>query len=816
MGTPDNNLLGTSNTQNVFAQAILQSTSFLDGVASLGISSGGNQQSNALLINPTILPGANGGPGSPFLQPSNTPSLFAADSYALAGSIPLSNMRGTDPLTGSQIPTPQSTSVIPTLPNFTIMAEGTVTANGGGDFDGRPLDPRDDAKIYAGKGFTFNGSVTLPVQRDALGNILRDNSGKAILATGTIAVAQGYTQSNGPSNQYAGLVPPPVVAKQTVNVPAYADLKQQELTQRIPSGTPTVTFDIRQNPILNATDWNRKFPTAGTSSQPKVVRVTNGSLTIPQGINLSNTVIIVESGDITLNNSQCNFNNVALITNNGNINLGNIQATGLSALASGSLTMSGNSRFVGNTLLATGTGDLTFNGATKDLGNSQNLRAIAQGNLVFNGSENTRGNFLTAKNFTMNGRSALLGTIGAKGNITFNGQTTVTAIAPTDTPAPTITAALVRDTAPGNTTNTDKLTFDATIAGSIAVVGQLQSFTAGFDNKPVSQYVNVMADRQADGTFRFSQSRLAQIFGGTLPDGQHTLHLVAASTVGAQTEDDRGERRGFDSRGRECDDGREYDDCGGAQQASTSFDLIFTLDTKAPLVSSPDLLAVSDSGRSNTDNITNQTKPQIGGTAEAGSAIQLFSGGQLVATTTTKTDGTWQVTLSNALSNGTYALTAIATDAAGNVSPITSPLSIIIDALKPTLTLTKPVTTAPIRIGDKLTGSFDGTGSSIASASYRFDNGPEIALVLNTTGEFDQAFNLTGITNGSHVLTISTVDVAGNSLSSSYDVKTGQDSEGPIIAAQLVQDSGSSRSDAITFNPSISGIVTDASAVSKF
>ena len=292
----------------------------MDGVASLGIATGGNQQSNALLINPTALLGANGATASPLLQPSNTPSLFANDSSAIAGSLPLSTVRGTDPLTGNQVQPIQASSVsTSTIPNFTIMAEGTVTTNGGGDFDGRPLDPRDDAKIYAGKGFTLNGNVTLPVQRDALGNILRDNSGKALLTTGTISVAQGYTQSNGPSSQYAGLVPPPIVAKQTVNVPAYGDLKQQELTQRIPSGTATVTFDIRQNPIRTASDWNRYFPGGGSSSQPKVVRVTNGSLTIPQGISLTNTVIIVESGDITIKSDQ--INNVVLIANSGNINL---------------------------------------------------------------------------------------------------------------------------------------------------------------------------------------------------------------------------------------------------------------------------------------------------------------------------------------------------------------------------------------------------------------------------------------------------------------------------------------------------------------
>lgn len=314
---------------------------------------------------------------------------------------------------------------------FAIRAEGTVTINGSGDFDGNPLDLYDDTLIYAAKGFNINGNPVLPVKRDAQGNPIRDAQGKLILIENAVAVAPGYTVSNASnSNQYANLVPPQIVEPQTIIVPAYASVKQQELERRIPTGATTLTFNMQQNPMNNAADWAKKFPPSGTASNPTVVRVTGGGLNIPANVSLNNYVIIVEQGDINFNGSGHNLNNVVLVTNNGNVNLSTVQARDLSVLVSGSINMNGGARFAGNTILANGSsqGNITFNGATSTVDESSNLQVISQGDLTYNGSANTRGTFLAAKNFTYNGNSTLFGSIDVKGNIIFNGQATVTAI----------------------------------------------------------------------------------------------------------------------------------------------------------------------------------------------------------------------------------------------------------------------------------------------------------------------------------------------------------------------------------------------------
>src|SRR6185436_17349411 len=82
------------------------------------------------------------------------------------------------------------------------------------------------------------------------------------------------------------------------------------------------------------------------------------------------------------------------------------------------------------------------------------------------------------------------------------------------------------------------------------------------------------------------------------------------------------------------------------------------------------------------DNYTNENKPTFTGTAEAGSNVQLFAGATLVGSATA-TGGSWSITLSSALLDGNYQITAKSTDTAGNVSPDSGALSVTIDTAAP-------------------------------------------------------------------------------------------------------------------------------------
>ncbi|TYQ27480.1 putative Ig domain-containing protein [Pseudanabaena sp. UWO310] len=276
-----------------------------------------------------------------------------------------------------------------------------------------------------------------------------------------VTVASGYTTINANNNPYIGLLPPKVVSPETITIPSYSDIKTQELNARTPLGASTITFNASSNPINNVNDWNNKFPQPGTSTNPKVVRVTGSGLNIPNGVNLSNYIITVDNGDINFNGNGNILDNVVLVTSNGNINLGKVQSNNLSVFASGAINMNGQARFGGKTLIANNSNNITFDGATKTTTNADAIKVISQGNITFNGALDTRGDFLSKGTFTANGNAFIFGSINAKQNIIFNGGAYVTAVSSNSAPTNlllsnnTTPENVVANSLIGNFTSTD-------------------------------------------------------------------------------------------------------------------------------------------------------------------------------------------------------------------------------------------------------------------------------------------------------------------------------------------------------------------------
>ncbi|MEH2218468.1 MAG: FG-GAP-like repeat-containing protein [Nostoc sp.] len=393
------------------------------------------------------------------------------------------------------------------------------------------------------------------------------------------------------------------------------------------------------------------------------------------------------------------------------------------------------------------------------------------------------------------------------GNVSTANFSVTLNLAPTP---PTITAGLTNDTAAGGTINTDGITSDPTTAGIIkssnrsiefnALTGstplvnltdhilinetnQIVSLKAGFDNTSVANYADVLTDLHSDGSFTLSRTRLNTIYGSILPNGNHTLHLQAVDKYGV----------------------------------ANSFNISFTLDTTTA-IPTLNLSAASDSGKSNADRITLDTTPTINGTAEALATVKLFNNSQLLGQTTATTNGNWQITTSE-LTDGVYNFNATVTDIAGNASTSVTALAVTIDSTLPQVNLTTSVDQSPLHLGDKLTGSVNGTGSAVTGLSYRFDNRQEVSVNFSSTGSFDQALDLMGLSNGEHALTITATDTAGNVKITQYNVTVFVDRDPPVISAALLHDtapSEQSNTDRITFDPTISGTVTDISQIIEF
>ncbi|MDQ3302317.1 MAG: Ig-like domain-containing protein, partial [Actinomycetota bacterium] len=100
-------------------------------------------------------------------------------------------------------------------------------------------------------------------------------------------------------------------------------------------------------------------------------------------------------------------------------------------------------------------------------------------------------------------------------------------------------------------------------------------------------------------------------------------------------------------------------------------------DTVVP-VATVDLSDTSDSGESNTDNVTNDSTPTISGTVEAGSKVQVFDGATQLGQTTAGANGNYSFT-AESLADGVHSVKTMATDPAGNVGTESAALNVTID-----------------------------------------------------------------------------------------------------------------------------------------
>ncbi|WP_354267372.1 Ig-like domain-containing protein [Bradyrhizobium ottawaense] len=174
---------------------------------------------------------------------------------------------------------------------------------------------------------------------------------------------------------------------------------------------------------------------------------------------------------------------------------------------------------------------------------------------------------------------------------------------------------------------------------------------------------------------------------------------------------------------------------GQTSVASTA--VAVTVDTKAP---------AAPAIASDTVNTANQVV--MSGTAEVNSAIKVFDGTTQVGTATTNASGAWSVTTS-ALSAGSHALTAKATDVAGNVSAA----SAAVDAVVGSGTTTGSTGSGTSGSGTSGTGT---TGTGTSGTGTTAPAAPKIASFSNDTG-----------TAGDHITSDKTVALAGTAAANS-------------------------------------------------
>lgn len=208
---------------------------------------------------------------------------------------------------------------------------------------------------------------------------------------------------------------------------------------------------------------------------------------------------------------------------------------------------------------------------------------------------------------------------------------------------------------------------------------------------------------------------------------------------------------------------------------ATSSGFIINVDTNPPPI--PQLISVIDdiaggvfNAALNNGQLTNDARPTLNGTAEAGSTVSIYDGNTLLGTALVQSNNSWTFTPTTPLATGSHTFTVTATDAAGNTSGATTGFTVVVDTAAPA----QPSISSIIDDVGPNTGAIGSNqptndsrptlnGSTEANARVDiYDNGSfVISVTADSTGNWNYTPS-TALAQGAHSFTITATDAAGN------------------------------------------------------
>ena len=183
--------------------------------------------------------------------------------------------------------------------------------------------------------------------------------------------------------------------------------------------------------------------------------------------------------------------------------------------------------------------------------------------------------------------------------------------------------------------------------------------------------------------------------------------------------------------------------------------------------STPDLSSASDTGSSNTDNITTDATPTFVGTATAGDTVTLTSDQDgVLGSVVVPSGGTWSFTPSSALSSNLHSISAFTTDLAGNNSISSSSLNVNIDTSASSLSITTPIEgDGNVNASEDSDVLVQGSGAESGAAVTVNIGGINKTITADSSGIWTLLGNeldISALNNGSLTVSATQTDSAGN------------------------------------------------------
>lgn len=212
------------------------------------------------------------------------------------------------------------------------------------------------------------------------------------------------------------------------------------------------------------------------------------------------------------------------------------------------------------------------------------------------------------------------------------------------------------------------------------------------------------------------------------------------------------------------------------------------IDTTAPGAAT-DVTLVNDANEPITGT-TNDNTPTLSGKAEPGSTVTVSDGGTVIGTAPVDGNGNWTFTPNPPLGDGDHSLTVVVTDPAGNASPPTTPIAVVVDASSPS-----PATDVQITDGENTPiGTNGSTNDTQPTISGKAESGSIVTIrdgdtVLGTVqadGSGNWSLTLDQpLSEGPHSITTEVTDAAGNTSGVSTPIVVNIDTIDPEPATAV-------------------------------
>ena len=214
-------------------------------------------------------------------------------------------------------------------------------------------------------------------------------------------------------------------------------------------------------------------------------------------------------------------------------------------------------------------------------------------------------------------------------------------------------------------------------------------------------------------------------------------------------------------------------------ESEISEEVIITLDKVAPAVA-----IITTLQTVNTESFT------LIGTAEAGSVVDVLKDGSSIGTLTA-TNAAWRIIVT--LGQGANELTATATDVAGNKSEVSGPVTITLDSVAPTVTISSTSggnggtantrTLSYTAIFSEVVRGFGDAGDFMVTGTANMGS-PAVTRFSASADNRTYTFDVIATTDGSVTVSIaaeSVLDIAGNGNTASNNYALTIDSTAPSV-----------------------------------